>query len=96
MTEQSNDRGTIRLIIILIGVLAVGFGVSVVYLTSTNTGGSVPEQLWLILTALVSALITLATTRSRPNDAPEVYKETFERLAPHNGEQFGTPEKGPA
>lgn len=94
MDQTSTDRSTVRIVIGLIGALAVGLAAASVWLSSTGT--EVPDQLWTILTALVASLITLATTRSRPNDAPQVYTETLEQLAPHNGEAFGTPGQGPA
>ena len=79
MTTET-DRSTVRLVIALIGSLAVGLGAASVWLSATGT--DVPDQLWTILTALVASLITLATTRSRPNDAPDVYKATVEQLQP--------------
>lgn len=78
--EQTTDRSTVRLVIALIGTLAVGLGAASVWLSATGT--EVPDQLWTILTALVASLITLATTRSRPNDAPEVYEQVRAGLEP--------------
>lgn len=92
--EQATDRSTVRIVIGLIGALAVLLGAASVWLTATGT--TVPDQLWTIETALVASLITLATTRSRPSDAPEVYEKTRADLMPHNGEAFGTPQGGPA
>lgn len=78
--EQTTDRSTVRIVIALIGALAVGLGGAAVWLVSTQT--TVPDQLWTIETALVASLITLATTRSRPNDAPEVYEQVRSGLEP--------------
>ncbi len=75
---MDTDKTTVHLVIMLIGALAVGLGAAAVWLTAT--GSTVPDQLWTIETALVAALITLATTRSRPNDAPAVYQQTLEQL----------------
>lgn len=79
MTTET-DRGTVRLVIALIGSLAVGLGAASVWLSATGT--DVPDQLWTIETALVASLITLATTRSRPNDAPDVYEQVRHGLEP--------------
>lgn len=91
--DQTTDRGTVRLVIALIGTLGVALAGAVVFLVATNPGVDVPEQMWLILTALVSCLVTLATTRSRPSDAPDVYSDTLTTLRRPNTEMQppGTP-----